>query len=418
MSESRILKFIFTCLVSFLLSTDFAGAAYFEVVNSFDAPSPECAPAGLAWDGNYLWMTDSHYESQEVFKLTTDGTVIDSFDWPLIGGQGPSGITIDGDSFLRIAASTEQKIYKFNTGGNLESFFQTPIPGIRGVTWDGTNLWIAGGGWPSDPENVVHFYKMTIEGSIIDSFDLTMDTQFFRDITFDGANLWLVNQIGGEDTLFMISPEGDLLASYNLANDIGVPGNPRGLTWDGRHLWVACISPAVIYQLKPISPYLQVNAYIDVTTIPDINDNGFDDIACLAVDSDTGSAKVLIKDGETKSLIKSIYFFSFDISPKSMTVLPDMNVNDFPEIAVLGINKLTMKSILIVKDVQNKERISRYQFMGNNYVPSGITYEEDMDGNGMPEVTVIQTNRTTGRATALTRDALTGEVLRTINFPK
>jgi hypothetical protein len=125
----------------------------------------------------------------------------------------------------------------------------------------------------------------------------------------------------------------------------------------------------------------------------------------------------LIKDGETKVGIKSIAFFSFGFSPKAMTVLPDMNENGFPEIAVLAINKVTRASILMVKDSHSKEQMSKFRFMGDGYIPSGISIEQDISGNGMPEITVIQINRMTGRATAHTRDAMTGEAVRKINFP-
>jgi hypothetical protein len=399
-----------------LLSPVFTRAAAFEVVSSFYAPA-ESAPAGLAWDGATLWMTDGNNSStRHIYQLNTDGTVVSSFDWPLSDTQGPSGITLDGDSMLRVAAWSAQKIYKFSTAGILESYFEAPIRGIRGITWDGVNLWLAGGGWPNVPEDVVHIYQMTIEGGVINSFDVALGTKFYRDLAFDGSNLWLISQ-SGDQNLFMISPEGVLRAGYKLSDDIGIPGTPRGLTWDGKHLWVACSSPNVIYQLKPVSSYPPVNEYLDVAAIPDMNDNGVDEIGCLFIDSETGSTKVLIKDGETKVGIKSIAFFSFGFSPKAMTVLPDMNENGFPEIAVLAINKVTRASILMVKDSHSKEQMSKFRFMGDGYIPSGISIEQDISGNGMPEITVIQINRMTGRATAHTRDAMTGEAVRKINFP-
>lgn len=417
MKTPKYFQIVFISFIFAVCSGSFARATYFEIISSFNAPSGT-TPSSIAWDGATLWMTVADSLVKQVIQLNTDGSVIKSFDWPFTTGQGPSGIAIDGDGFLRIAASSERKIYKFSVDGTLQSYFQTPIPGIRGVTWDGNYLWIAGGGWPNDPDNILYMYKMTTEGGIVDSYSLEFqNTLSPRDLVFDGKNFWYLTQIGDKN-LFMISPEGGLLASYHLDLDIGIPGTPHGLTWDGEYLWVTCVSPNVIYQLKPVSPYRTANEYVEISNIPDLNNDSASEVGCLLIDAGTGSSKVVIKDGKTKEHIKSIAFFQYSFTPVSMTALPDMNDNGFPEIAVMATNKISKKSYLMVKDSYSKERISYKLFMNNIYVPTGISGENDMNSNGMPEVTVLQINRTTRQPVAVTRDAMTGDLLRKISFPK
>ncbi len=79
-----------------------------EVIESFDAPGYE--PAGLAFDGKYLWVAD--LSEDKIYKLDISGNVIDSFDTP---GNLPRDLAWDGQ-YLWVAYNAEEDsiIYKYD----------------------------------------------------------------------------------------------------------------------------------------------------------------------------------------------------------------------------------------------------------------------------------------------------------------
>lgn len=132
-----------------LVATNSGGTAYgsdatfntggsFTVVSSFDSPLPN--PAGLTFDGTYLWNADGNYD--KIYKFDTSGGIVDSFDSP--GGYpwARNGLAFDGTYlWTTYTDSGEDKIYKLDTSGNIIDSFDSPGPGPSGLTFDGTYLW-------------------------------------------------------------------------------------------------------------------------------------------------------------------------------------------------------------------------------------------------------------------------------------
>lgn len=49
-------------------------------------------PTGMTWGGNHFWMNNSSNEYDYIFKITLDGTLVESFDAPRKGPGQPTGI--------------------------------------------------------------------------------------------------------------------------------------------------------------------------------------------------------------------------------------------------------------------------------------------------------------------------------------
>lgn len=243
--STKLLGVFLVVLLSSFLKVDYTVAASFEIVNTFAAPEGS-HPKGIAWDGTYLWLSDSGPQPDMIHKLTTDGEVVSSFAWPIESDPiGPLGLTWDGE-YLRIVSDSKNRVFKLTTEGVWVSEFVVPNNAPRGITWDGSTLWLSDTGY-WDPPQIGNIYQLTTDGAIIFSFQLPEDIQMPIDLAYDGVNLWLAEDSG---MIHRISTSGEILESFDLLYDIGISDTPRGLTWDGSCLWVA--THATIYRIKPV----------------------------------------------------------------------------------------------------------------------------------------------------------------------
>ncbi|MCZ6779858.1 MAG: hypothetical protein O7F16_12960, partial [Acidobacteria bacterium] len=92
-------------------------------------------------------------------SLAATGDVISSFSAP---GTNPRGLTWDGTN-LWLADSNTDLIYELTTTGTVLSSFATPSIEPTGLTWDGTNLWLSD---TSTDRN----YELTTTGTVLSSF--------------------------------------------------------------------------------------------------------------------------------------------------------------------------------------------------------------------------------------------------------
>lgn len=103
--------------------------------------------------------------------------------------------------------------------------------------------------------------------------------------------------------------------------------------------------------------------FIGSATLDDMNANGFPEIATLYVDDATGATSVQVKDASTGDVISTLIFGTPNTSfPKSITVLSDMNSNNFQEIGVLLIDNITLKATQEIRDASTGDLISTVSF--------------------------------------------------------
>ena len=106
-----------------------------QILQTLPAPTP--SPAGLAWDGHYLWCVDNIHRKLIQFD-PEDGTTIKEFRSP---ANGPQGITFDGE-YLWISDRLQDKIYRVDpASGNVILITNAPGKYARDLCWDGKNLW-------------------------------------------------------------------------------------------------------------------------------------------------------------------------------------------------------------------------------------------------------------------------------------
>ncbi len=107
------------------------------ILSSVPAPTP--SPAGLAWDGSYLWCTDDLHRKLIQFD-PEDGTTIREYPSP---AGNPQGITFDGE-YLWISDRGADEIYMVDpANGNVIIIAEAPGKYARGLAFDGKHLWNA-----------------------------------------------------------------------------------------------------------------------------------------------------------------------------------------------------------------------------------------------------------------------------------
>lgn len=151
-----------------IIKLDTTGAQL-SVVSSFPAPTTSGILRGIVWEADYIWLTISGLTpTGRIYKMNpTNGVVLDSINTP---GIEPRGITF-ANGILYCNDTAIDTVFAYNTTNkNWAGVFGTPIPPggttanrfATGMTWDGTNFWIA-----NSTGNYDHIFKVSPSGTIL-----------------------------------------------------------------------------------------------------------------------------------------------------------------------------------------------------------------------------------------------------------
>jgi hypothetical protein len=145
-------------------------------------------------------------------------------------------------------------------------------------------------------------------------------------------------------------------------------------------------------------------------SVGDMNGNGTDDLAVLAVES-SNFIEVKIKDGFDGTLISKMSFEA-DYRPQWMRVVPDSGGDGWPDVAVLGLNGNGIPRAQ-VRDAMSGTLVSKVFFESVNTF--GFEVVGDTDGNGFAELALFGIDAT-GRARAQVKDVMSGKLVTLVNF--
>ncbi len=202
---------------------------------------------GLVFNDGKLWMSSGSSSPTtnkgKIVSLDLNGTVLDSFNINYPSISTSQGLAFDGTNFWYVERKTARcDLYKVSpTGAVLDSI---PIASAGGTTswylggaaWDGQGLWVS----LYSPDASAALYKIDVAAKTImdtipvfglqpQGITVRGDTLFYVMDGFqnDPEKIYAVD-LNTEDTLF----------SFRVPEQIGVRQNPRGLAWDGSHLWL------------------------------------------------------------------------------------------------------------------------------------------------------------------------------------
>lgn len=213
----------------------------------------------------------------------------------------------------------------------------------------------------------------------------------------NAAGSWFKDASAGD--LHLISPIASVVdrgkALSGLVDDIDKTVRPQGLNYD-------------------IGADEFGEAFVGITGMADLNGNGSGEIALLRERSGESPGLVVILDTETGKTIRSISFLSTGYTPKAVAVLPDMSGNGAPELAVLGVHTTTGTVLVQVRDALSRKLVNNIYFRKASS-PRSLSVIGDLNGNGVPELAAPGVNAATGKALVEVRDPLTKALVRT--FP-
>ena len=96
------------------------------------------SPAGLAWDGSHLWLSDpNNLQINRIDPLSM--SVVASFSAP---GTDPRGLAWDGNSLWCVDGASDL-VYQLDTAGNVIESWTVPGSDPFGITFDGEYFWVS-----------------------------------------------------------------------------------------------------------------------------------------------------------------------------------------------------------------------------------------------------------------------------------
>ncbi|MBW2982135.1 hypothetical protein KY343_04610 [Candidatus Woesearchaeota archaeon] len=179
----------------------------------------------------YLWYVD--WWNDKIYKLTTDGTVVDSFNSP---GSASTGITWDG-SHLWIVDAQADKVYKVTTFGIIVDTINAPSSSASGLTWCKSYLWVS----DSTDDKI---YRMSTDGTVSDSFNTPGDYPYGLGCAND---YWILNADMVDQKVYSIEWFSGVAHSDHNAPS----SSPYGIAYDGSFYWSSDYTNKRVYKLDP-----------------------------------------------------------------------------------------------------------------------------------------------------------------------
>jgi hypothetical protein len=172
------------------------------------------APAGLAFDGANIWV--AHSSGNALIKLrASDGANLGT-----IATISGFDVVFDG-THVWVPSFNGGQIgkYRVSDGVNLGFFVVGSFP--RGVAFDGTNIWVAGGG-------MVRRIRAS-DGAAVGGL-ISVGTNPVA-LAFDGSNIWVVNS-GSNNVSKINAISGTVVGTFAAGTA------PNGIAFDGTNMWV------------------------------------------------------------------------------------------------------------------------------------------------------------------------------------
>ena len=149
-----------------------------------------------------------------------------------------------------------------------------------------------------------------------------------------------------------------------------------------------------------------------IISLGDINKDGAPEIAVITYNPTLKKSTATVKNAQTGGLVKQITFDG-QFVPTKANVLPDLNGNGAPEIAVLGVRSSDQAVQVEVRDSLSGVKLSAMPF-DPAFKPLDLGVVRDISGKGTAGLAVLQQNATQLRVQL--KNALTGAQIRNISF--
>ena len=273
-------------------------------------PAPGLEHMGLAWDGTYLYNASNEFSPIVVYKIDpASGITIDTITTQI--NSAVLGCTYLNGSLWIQEWYTVGNTYEVNptTGNTISSFLSPATVNSRGLTNDGTYLWImgTGGSWNSGTA-----YQVTTTGVTNRTVDISSDINWPMDAVWNSYRGTLFLTVDGTNDIRELDVSGATAVLLDAFPHPDPSGIVEGLTYDGQYLWTCSYYGSWIWQIDIGDPGGTVQEKPDIKTplVFDLQQNTPNPFrngktAISYTTSTNGSVKLSIYDN-TGRLVKTL----------------------------------------------------------------------------------------------------------------
>jgi YVTN family beta-propeller protein len=176
-------------------------------------------PEGIAFDGTYMWVTNSSDDNVSKIDVTND-VVISS----VTVGNDPEELAFDG-TYMWVVNRLDDNVSKIDVTNDVVISSVTVGNSPIGIAFDGTYMWVAN----RLDDNVS---KIDVTNDVVIS-SVTVGNEP-AGIAFDGTYMWVTNS--SDNNVSKIDVTNDVVIS-----SVTVGNSPIGIAFDGTHMWVTNI---------------------------------------------------------------------------------------------------------------------------------------------------------------------------------
>jgi CSLREA domain-containing protein len=152
---------------------------------------------------------------------------------------------------------------------------------------------------------------------------------------------------------------------------------------------------------------------VQALVLPDFNGNSAAEIGLLARHRTSGMLVVMIKDAASNAFLKNIFPFGSGWRPVRVAALPDENNNQAVELATLGVNGLTGKPIIQVRDALTGQFLRNLRLLGTSWEVRDMVALEDI-GGGVSGLSIFAERKIDGVPVVQTIDSASGSRLSNV----
>ena len=201
------------------------------------------APAGVAFDGTSIWVTNQASDTVSKINPTTNAVTA------TIGvGDIPAGVAYDGTN-IWVVNNGSNTVSKIDPSTNtVTATINVAISPTR-VAFDGTNIWVTNNG----PGGLSKIDPAT------NTVTATVDVGQSTGVVFDGTNIWVATS-----TVAKVDPTTNTV----IERVSGFVGQPVGLAYDGTNIWATVTDSHGIWKIDPTTNRVTATIPVDSDTPP------------------------------------------------------------------------------------------------------------------------------------------------------
>ena len=180
---------------------------------------------------------------------------------------------------------------------------------------------------------------------------------------------------------------------------------------DAVRIYNRTLSDSEVMEIYQAKEQFTINA-TPLVSLNDINKDAAPEIAVITYNPTLKKTTATVKNAQTGALVEQIQFEG-QFVPTKANVLPDLNGNGAPEIAVLGVRSSDQAVQVEVRDSLSGVKLSAVPF-DSIFTPLDLGVVRDISGKGTAGLAVLQQSATELRAQL--KNALSGVEIGNINF--